>query len=397
MNMKQFANKMDKRVKWLSVAAVAAMFAACSNDEVLRDEALIPTDAPKAIGFSSYSEKITRGDASVNTNLEYYHNTFAVYGTKQSVNDATDIQYVFGGKATAAGTQDGVTCTYQATTADPVLGDWKYTDPRYWDKQATYDFIAYAPVSANNPIRYNYSATNAQVADAGNEFKTTSTYTLAGTNLQATATEAEKVKGFTVEAAGDLDLMISASNAQNGDGHTEYVNLVFRHILSKLNVTFAKSSTLDNATVKINTVTISGLDDSGDYEESDYDATATPKVSGWTSSSVDATYALNYNAAGGQVLNASTANKPYFFIESLVMPQEIADNQVTLTAKYTITSGSYSENYTYKLDLYDVAALQKFYDGYNYTLNFTIDPDVIKFDATVSTWDNQAAINQTID
>ena len=172
---------------------------------------------------------------------------------------------------------------------------------------------------------------------------------------------------------------------------------MFRHILSKLNVTFAKSSTLDNATVKINTVTISGLDDSGDYEESDYDATATPKVSGWTSSSVDATYALNYNAAGGQVLNASTANKPYFFIESLVMPQEIADNQVTLTAKYTITSGSYSENYTYKLDLYDVAALQKFYDGYNYTLNFTIDPDVIKFDATVSTWDNQAAINQTID
>ncbi|MBR6369585.1 MAG: fimbrillin family protein [Bacteroidaceae bacterium] len=388
---------MKKKVTWLSVAAVATMFAACSNDAVKTDIVNnSQTEATKAIGFSSFSEKTTRGNATVNTNLEYYHNTFAVYGTKQSVNDATDIQYVFGGKATAAGTQDGVTCTYQ-TTADAVLGDWKYTDPRYWDKQATYDFIAYAPVSANNPIRYNYSATTAQVADAGNEFKTTSTYTLAGTNLQATATEAEKVKGFTVEAAGDLDLMISASNAQNGDGHTEYVNLVFRHILSKLNVTFAKSSTLDNANVTINSVKISGLDDSGDYVESDYDDNANPKKSGWASSQVATTYALEYNAAGGQALNASTANKPYFFIESLVMPQEITDGQVTLVANYTITSGTYSENYNYNLDLYDIAALHKFYDGYNYTLNFTIDPDVIKFDATVTTWDDQAAIGKTID
>ena len=30
--------------------------------------------------------------------------------------------------------------------------------------------------------------------------------------------------------------------------------------------------------------------------------------------------------------------------------------------------------------------LQKFDEGYNYTLNFTIDPDVIIFDANVSTW-----------
>ena len=397
------------RKSYLILAAAATILASCSNEKVLND--IQTNDKQTAIGFTSFSEKGTRGDVSDPLNLEFYHSTFAVYGTKQSDNDATDIQYVFGGEATAAGTQDGVTCTYQ-TTADAVLGDWKYTDPRFWDKQATYDFIAYAPVSTANPIRYYYSAADAQVADAGNEFQTTATYTLVGTNLQATATEAEIVKGFTAEAAGDLDLMISDSNPQVGKTHDEYVNLLFRHILSKLNITFAKAEVLQNADVIIKEVKITGLDDSGDYVESDYDATATPKVSGWTSSTVDTDYALLYSVAAGQELNDGTyedtdndtstpdvfvKGDPYFFIESLVMPQEIADNQVTLVAKYTIVSGSYSEDYTYKLDLYDIEALRKFYDACNYYLNFTIEPDVIKFDASVTKWDDQAGIAKTIE
>jgi hypothetical protein len=187
---------------------------------------------------------------------------------------------------------------------------------------------------------------------------------------------------------------------------------LFRHILSKLNITFAKAEVLQNADVSIKEVKITGLDDSGDYVESDYDATATPKVSGWTSSSVDTDYALLYSVAAGQELNDGTyedtdndtstpdvfvKGDPYFFIESLVMPQEIADNQVTLVAKYTIVSGSYSEDYTYKLDLYDIEALRKFYDACNYYLNFTIEPDVIKFDASVTKWDDQAGIAKTIE
>lgn len=395
------------RKSYLMITAAAMIMASCSNSEKINND--LQDNSKTVIGFSSYSEKATRGDVTSNTNLEYYHNTFAVYGTKQSTNDATDIQYVFGGKATTAGTKDGVTCTYQ-TTADPILGDWKYTDPRYWDKQATYDFIAYAPVSDANPIRYYYSAAKAQVADAGNEFKTTATYTLIGTNLQATATETEAVKGFTVENAEDLDLMISTSNPQVGKTHDAYVNLLFRHILSKLNVTFAKAEVLQNSDVVITEVKIEGFNDSGDYVESDYDATATPMVSGWTSSVDDANYALLYNDS--QELNDGTyedddndpttpdvfvIGDPFFFIESLVMPQEIADDQITLTAKYTITTGSYTENYTYKLDLYELAALRKFYDGYNYYLNFTIKPDVIKFDATVTPWADQVGVAKTIE
>ena len=386
---------MEMKKSYLILAAVAGLLASCSN-EVLVDEQATSNAAPQAIGFTNYSLNATRGDAAVKTNLEYYHNTFAVYGTKQSNADATDIQYVFGGKATAVGVQDGVLCTYQGATPDAILGDWKYDNPRYWDKQATYDFIAYAPVSAANPLRYSYAAAKAQVGDAGNDFVTTSAYVLTGTNLQATATEAEIVKGFTVENGKDLDLMTSASNAQNGSGHDTYVNLVFKHILAKLNVTFAKAAVLDNSTVTINSVTIKGLNDKGTYAESTYvyDTTTTPATmtSGWTASVNDANYALSYT--GSQVLNASTGN-PFFFIESLVMPQTIPATTVELTAKYTITTGTYSEDYTYKFDL--AGAFDRFFDRFNYFLKFTIAPDVIKFDATVTEWADQTAVNKTID
>ena len=383
---------------YLMLVASAAIFAACSETEKIQQN--LQDNEPAAIGFTSYSQKATRGNTNEATNLEYYHNKFAVYGTKKNVNDATDIQYVFGGKATTAGTQEGVTCTYQ-TTADAVLGDWKYDDPRFWDKQATYDFIAYAPAATANPIRYHYGAEKAEVGDAGSYFKTSSDYILTGTNIQATATQAEKIKGFNEAGNGDLDLMISDSEAQNGNGHDTYVNLVFRHILSKLNITIGQAEALYNSDVTIKEVKVTGLKDKGSYNEQNYNATANPKVSGWTAGVDDNTYALHYT--GNQVLDKGQkvgdvfqAGNPYFFIESLVMPQTIADNQATLTIKYNIASGTYNEDYTYTLDLYDLAALQKYYDGYNYYLNITITPDVIKFDATATLWDNTTVVNQTV-
>lgn len=382
---KQIKEKTTKRNLLLSVliAVVAIVFAACSSDVVLNDIAESQTDTPKAIGFTSFSEKITRAD----TDLEFYHNTFVVYGTKQSTVDNA-IQYVFGGKAAAAGNQEGVTCTYNATAG--VTGNWEYVNPRYWDKQAEYDFIAYAP--ANAPLRYYYGAADAQVGDANNEFVTNADYTLAGTNLQATATTAEKVKGFT-DAGVDLDLMISAAKPQSGSNNAD-VALVFKHILSKLNVTFVKAAVLDGATVTVSSVEITGLKEKGSYKESDYVNDEFTKTSGWTTIDVTpSTYKLAYS--GSQALNNS-AGSALYFIESLVMPQTIADDQVTLKAKYTIQTGGYSENYTYQLDLYDVEALRKYFDGYNYTLKFTIQPNVIKFDADVTVWENQLASNQTI-
>ena len=390
-----------RKKNFVFIAVIATTLASCSNDLFLDDN----QDNKGYIGFTSYSEQSTRGDATKKANLEFYHNTFAVFGTKVNKKDATKFQYVFGGEATATTLNPaGVTCTYQ-TTPDAVLGDWKYTDPRFWDKQANYKFIAYAPVSDDNPISYYYSAANALVGADGNQFKTKAPYVLKATNLQATATEAEKITGFNVDGE-DLDLMISAPNPQDGAAHSAEVNLVFRHILSKINITVAKSLALQGCTVTVKDITIAGLKDKGEYTESNYDNSAATIASGWEATKSGTAYNLAYSTTDGQALNDGTIDntkeptevgyftpgKPYYFIESLLLPQAItAANQVILTMNYTVKSGDYSEDYPYELDLYEVAKLQNIYEGYNYTLNFTIDPDVIKFDASVTVWANETA------
>lgn len=387
---------------YLMLAATATILASCAETDKINTD-LKDTTEPKVIGFSSYSENATKGDVSVASNLEFYHNTFAVYGTKQSKNDATDIQYLFGGAATAAGVQNGVTCSYLDPLKPSVLGDWRYDDPRFWDKQADFDFIAYAP--AASLIRYYYSAANALPGATGNEFKTTDTYTLEGTNIQSTPTTAEKVKGFTVEANGDLDLMVAGHVGQlNGASYRDYVNLQFRHILSKFNVKVVKGEGLNNAVVKVKEVTISGLDDSGDYTSSAYVPATT---SGWASSSVNNTYKLTYEDATGTTLNSGTyagnpavftPGAPYYFIESLIMPQAIAYNQVNVTVKYSIesTTSSLVQNFTNTFDLYDLENLRNLNEGYNYTLTCTVQTEMIKFDATASAWDNVNANKEII-
>ena len=392
------------RKSYLFVAVAGTILASCAQSEKLNID--LQDNEQAVIGFASYSEKTTKGVGDSN-DLEYYHNTFAVYGTKQSKNDLTDIQYLFGGKATASGLQDGVTCSYQDPSLPAILGDWRYDDPRFWDKQATFDFIAYAPVLSTNPIRYYYNAAKAEVGATGNEFKSKETYTLKGTNIQATPTTAEKVKGFNV-ADEDLDLMVSAySGSLDGATHSvdanlaqpaEYVNLIFRHILSKLNVKVAKGEGLNNSIVTVKEVTIKGFKDSGDYTSSTYVA---GDATGWTasSSSNNANYKLTYEDVTGKVLNSGeyagdpltfTPGAPYYFIESIIMPQGIIDDQVEVTVKYKIQSiiNGLEQDFTYKFDLFDLVNLRTLKEGYNYTLTCTIQPEKIKFDATASSWDN---------
>ncbi len=391
---------------YLMLVASAAIFAACSETEKIQQN--LQDNEPAAIGFTSYAEKATRGDATLSTNLEFYHSTFAVYGSKKNADNT--VQYAFGGQPTAAGIQNGVTCTYQET-ADAVLGDWKYDFPRFWDKQAKYNFIAYAPVSDDNPIRYSYNAANAEVGADGNDFCFTSgSFVLTGTNLQVNAGTAEINNGFT-GAGKDLDLMTSNDLAstdksvyKDGAKRTagESVNLVFKHILSKLVVTVNKSQTLYGYTVTIKGIQITGLKDKATaYSEKKYTAgnpTANPAVapqSGWTVSATNNNnnYAIVYNGnsqvlnEGTLVSNVWTAGAPFYFIESLVIPQVIeGQDNIKLKIQYNITKDSYIDDRADEIALKDVAAFARLLDRHKYILNIIIGPEAIKFDATATGW-----------
>ena len=382
---------------YLILAAAAAMLASCAETEKLNNE-LRDNEEPTAIVFSSYSEKATRadnGDDSNINNLEFFHSTFAVYGTKQSVNDPTVISYIFGGTAEATGgVKNGTVCTYTNNNNASFYGsNWSYDDPRYWDKQSNYQFIAYAPAVESNPLRYEYAATGKLVGAEGNDFVATDYY-LTGKNLQATPSNASKNKGFNVNNQ-DLDLMTSGLKEQVGSNH-EQVQLTFKHILAKINIMIGKAATLDEATVTIDSVAILNLKDKGSYSENRYNA-QTP-VSGWRPNNVNnnADYILKYIKPQGSTLALDATNNSavqyLYFIESLVIPQPIGDDP-KVAIKYTIKRGEHSEAFTYDMDLKD--AFTSLFDRSNYTLKFTIGPSVITFDASAAAWAND--LEQTFD
>lgn len=405
------------RKSYFILAAAATILASCAENGKITND--LRSDETKAvIGFSSYSEKATRG-VNDNTNLEDYHTTFVVYGSKKSTNEDATISEVFDGGTTAL-----LTYSDGATTPN----DWTYSPYRYWDKQANYKFIAVAPNA--NIVKYDWDATAAnlvEVGNAANDFVSAADYTLIGQNLQATATSAEINTGFVGGAGKDTDIMTSALVSEAGATHNTNVNLVFKHILAKFNVTVAKAKILNNAEVYIKSIEINGLKDKGsNYDESTYtegDNTVDPIVapqSGWTASySDDATphaYTLVYNYAtdgnkkenGGNDAEGQvgaklaqydeTNNKtvPTYFIESLVIPQAVAANTATLTLKYQIVTGTgankHEENYTYKFDMNQ--AFASYLDRHNYKLNLTITPEIITFDATASTWKDGGTFNQ---
>ena len=81
------------------------------------------------------------------------------------------------------------------------------------------------------------------------------------------------------------------------------------------------------------------------------------------------------------------------------MPQAIADDQVTVTVKYSIesTTNGVDQEFTNVFDLYDLVNMRDLKEGYNYTLTCTVQTETIKFDASASAWDNVNANKDIID
>lgn len=364
------------------IIAAAAMLASCWETEKIGKD-FVNEENPTVIGFNTVSEKATRATAS-ETDLEYYHNSFNVYSTKTSnnVTDATP-EVVFDGNLEAD------LISFDSTRMAP--NNWTYSPYRYWDKQATYAFVAVAPNS--KIVKYSKSE---NVADNAGTFVTTNTtgYTLVGQNLQTSdaPADAEIRKGFTGANGGDTDIMTSGKITRNGANPAEDVNLEFHHILAKLNIAIAKDPTFDNVKVIIRKVQVVGLDDNGTYYEGTSDT-----ESAWTSSRVNDDYKLLWENANGKELPGSTdeANgKKLYFIESLIMPQSIEQNVEKLIIDYTIVTETREEKYNYELKFDDGQnnkVFENFRERNNYTVSLTVRPNIITFDASATLWVDQTA------
>ena len=365
--------------KSLLILAVAVL-ASCAKESVLsvRD---FEQEPEQAISFNIFTDKATRAFPAGSVSLTNYHDQFVVFSTKTSTID-NEIIEVF----------NGDTIAYAS-------GAWTYEPLRYWDKQAYFSFIAIAP-SAKYII---YTKPDSVANPVGDYVTKDGGYTLVGTNLQDGTGIAEINKGFTGENGKDADLMTAQKNNQDGANHEATVDMLFSHILAKLNVIVGKAKVLDGQNVYIKKVEITGLDDHGTYAQKNY----TGATSGWNSSKVDANYKLSFQNNTGILLNSGTGTgenyqtgTPKYFIESIVMPQGIERDNEALKMEYVIGD----QLYKYELKFWHNDTLKninnqdsivprivfpELMDRSKYTLKLTIDPDAIIFDAAATPWASQ--------
>ncbi|MBQ5721982.1 MAG: fimbrillin family protein, partial [Bacteroidaceae bacterium] len=263
---------------------LALLAVGCSNEVLVEEQQNPQEEVQTPISFATFADKQVRSQSVL---MEDYHNTIAVYGVKENVT----VQTVF----------NNVTLNY---TPGGTPNDWAYSPLRYWDKQADYQFIAFAHASA--PMAYVLH-TDGKVT--GGHFQTSAPYTLVGQNLQNGTSNEEIYTGFTGEDGKDTDIMLAPMVP--ADGVTKgIVNFDFHHILSKLNVAVKLNASLGGSVVKVKNITITGLKNTGTYLD----------ASGWTADPTlsDPDYKLQFNNAPGVAVNAT---KALYFLESLVMPQ----------------------------------------------------------------------------
>ena len=357
---------MKKTNKILALLLLAGT-AACTNVPVLVDreiEDIVMNESEKEqpIEFATFADRTTRAVPTVN-DLEFYHPTFKVYATKTS-NEGTKIQPIF----------QGVTVTAAISADAETPNTWEYEIDRYWDKQAdNYQFVAFAPAHA--PLGYQHNLV--EVNDETASFFSTSDLTIKGQNLQEGAPAvAEKNAGFTGTEGTDCDVMRSAPFAVTDPATTPVVTLNFSHTLAKLLVS-VKANAAAPYVITINKVTVGNLSCTGTYDHTE----------GWVAkgtSTVDYLFTAPSTAL-------SATDKTYF-IESLLMPQNVDAAQV-VTLNYTITSGTYSEEFVYTATLADLFRdkAARFKGGSSYSIHFNIAPEknIITFDAGITEWEEE--------
>ena len=403
---------------YLLIAAAAAMFAACSNNDTVR-EVVIPTENVP-FSFAAYSNKATKVD-NHNT-LDFFYKTFNVYGWKSY--DGSNWTNVFDDetneyfatdklgdeiyKSVLPSTEWG---EYGHTNTTSWNTGWYYEGVRFWDKLATnYQFCAYAPIGAKAKVVCTPQGV-ITIGDDNQGENPKGTISVDTKNLMATPAKELAYKGF------DYDYM-TAKLATNSTSSTNVspVQLVFNHELAKFNI---KIKLNDNVTttrdIIVNEVSIKNIKGTSYYTSTEDKTTpSTGYISGWHTPSGDD---VDYSAKGvGSATTGYQINKDlnkdddefdnysdHFIMERLMIPQTInktnpasqhdaftgTQAQACIYIKYTIGTEVY-EGYWGLANLFDNVAANSTINllgGNEYTLTINVGPEPIYFTTNVSTWD----------
>ena len=228
------------------IAAAAALFAACAQNDVFND--VDTQDVP--IGFGSEAVyKATRAVEGIN--LPWFQtvgasgsgNRFGVYGFKNVFQTGDDQYKINTSKCTDIFENEEVWCSDKeidnTDAQNPVITSvtWSHSTIRFWDKSAVgaYNFYAYAPYATSN-LTYNKGAVQGTGADLANKQNYSPTLTFSSLPLIAEITDADCNADKMVAAAVKNTDYTTISGLSHTYTHTNAptVAFTFKHILSKL-------------------------------------------------------------------------------------------------------------------------------------------------------------------
>lgn len=210
--LNNFNQKQNIMKKSILLLAVAASFAACTQNEEINDAI-----SQQEIKFDQVLNKTTKAEI-VDKNALAAEGGFAVFG-KKTPNDGGDAFWVFGKDSETNGTQ---------VSSSDAGASWSYTGTQYWDKVATYNFYAAAPYNSN--ITFN---------------KTSGLFTFSNV---AWGTAADVDYDYLIDRNGAI------VNAAEEGATKNAVAFEFHHVMAK--VDFKVMTTIDG--VKINKLVMQG-------------------------------------------------------------------------------------------------------------------------------------------
>lgn len=266
--------------KFLAVAAVATVFASCSNEEELANVGKSESNAIRFAGVSGLSDTRTTPIGTLNLTST----NFDVMAFMSS-----DNALFMGGKHEAGHSDQGVKIVYNTTA-------WDYDDPdkvAYWPTSGDVDFYAVSPAITNDLVHNHYFGYDMTSAAKTITYTTVDEYNSPGTNH---------------------DVMYAVTKGRNKENNgATAVQMKFKHILSQ--VVFKAKTKQSTLTVDVKNIKIHNFVHGGTFKL----PTDEPAMSDWSLSPAAAgAYTVKLNAANvvtkNAVVDLSDMNSPLMMI-----------------------------------------------------------------------------------